>query len=262
MDRRHNSPLRDVFTEGEDFDGEVFLAGGVEVTDGDDAVQGGAVAGVGDGDVADGSLGHDLAGVLDGCARGAGDEITGHDLMHECLFGIEALRDDAGEDVALGDDARDMPECVGDDERADAVLVHQLRGLKDGAALPHGVDDLEGLCFEELRDGVHDRFLSRSTSGRFLQSVLLSVVWPVWKWPVVLDGFSMTENLSPGNLQPLHLEDKAQRSRFLPHSGQTTESSPTNEYPQPKHKLCAIARRRTIISKAYVIIASVKGNAT
>lgn len=165
------SALRDVFTEGEDFDGEVFLAGGVEVADGDDAVQGGAVAGVGDGDVADGALGHDLAGVLDERARGAGDEVAGHDIVHEGLFGVEALGDDAGEDVAFGDDARDVPEGVGDDKRADAVLVHELRGLKDGAALPHGVDDLEGLGFEQLRDGVHDRLLSRTIVGR-------SLLWP------------------------------------------------------------------------------------
>lgn len=112
--------------------------------------------------------------------------------MNDRRGGIESLGNDAGENVTLSDDARDVTERVGDDERADAVVVHELSGIEDGASLTDGVDGVVWFVFEELRDGLHDRFLSRSTSGRFLQSVLLSVVWPVWKWPVVLDGSSMT----------------------------------------------------------------------
>lgn len=80
--------------------------------------------------------------------------------------------DDAGEDVAFGDDACDVVEGVGDDERSDVVLVHEFGGVEGCGGLWDGVDAFDSVCGviaivpvlfvrEELCNGVHDRFLSK-----------------------------------------------------------------------------------------------------
>ncbi len=107
----------DVLAHGFDFDGEVLVVGGVEVSDGDHAEElFVAVFGVGDGDVADFAIGHEVAGFGEGCFGGAGDDIFGHGFGDLGCCWVELCGDDAGEDVSFGDDACDVVECVGDDE--------------------------------------------------------------------------------------------------------------------------------------------------
>ena len=93
----------DVLSHGFDFDGEVGVGGGVEVSDGDHAEE--LVVVVDDGDVSDFAIGHEVACFGERGFRGAVDDFFGHCFGDLGLCGIELLGDDAGEDVAFGDDA-------------------------------------------------------------------------------------------------------------------------------------------------------------
>jgi len=103
------------------------------------------------------------------------DDIGGHCFGDRSCRGVELCGDDAGEDVSFGDDACDFVEGVFDDERADAVLVHEFGGLEGGVGVLDGVDAFDTVCAmiafgpvffvcEELCDGLHDRFLSTPQS--------------------------------------------------------------------------------------------------
>ncbi len=94
---------------GFDFDVEVVVGGGVEVSDGDDACDGGGgVRLIDDGDVADFAVGHEVADFVEGGVGGAVDDFFGHDLVDLGDCGVELFGDDSGEDIAFGDDACDV----------------------------------------------------------------------------------------------------------------------------------------------------------
>ena len=65
----------DVLSHGFDFDGEVCVGGGVEVSDGDHADE---YVVVGDGDVSDFAVGHQVSRFGEGSLGGAVDDIFGH----------------------------------------------------------------------------------------------------------------------------------------------------------------------------------------
>lgn len=104
-------PCGDVLSHGFDFDGEVCVGGGVEVSDGDHADE----LFVGcfyDWDVTDFAIGHEVSCFGECGFWGAVDDFLGHRFGDWCGRGIELLGHDACEDVAFGDDAGDVVECV------------------------------------------------------------------------------------------------------------------------------------------------------
>jgi len=103
----------DVLSHCFDFDGEVCVGGGVEVTDGDHAYE---LVVVGDGDVSDFAVAHQVSCLGEGCFWGAMDDIFGHRVGDGGCSRVELCGDDSGEDVSFGDDACDFVEGVGDDE--------------------------------------------------------------------------------------------------------------------------------------------------
>ena len=101
----------DVLAHGFDFDREVVVGRGVEVSDGDDACEGvGFVGVVDDGDVSDFAVGHEVTDFGECGVWGAVDDILGHRFGDWGGRGVELGGDDAGEDVAFGDDACDFVE--------------------------------------------------------------------------------------------------------------------------------------------------------
>lgn len=62
------------------------------------------------------AIGHEVSCFGECGFWGAVDDFFGHRIGDLGLCGIELLGDDAGEDVAFGDDAGDVVEGVEDDE--------------------------------------------------------------------------------------------------------------------------------------------------
>lgn len=211
----------DVLSHGFDFDVEVVVGGGVEVSDGDDACEGVGVVGVvDDWDVPNFAVGHEVTDFVEGGVWGAVDDFFGHGFGDWGGRGIELGCDDPGEDVAFGDDACDFAEGVGDDEGADVVLVHELGGVEGCGGLWDGVDAFDPVVAvisfvpmffvcEELSDGIHVRFLSVRIIGSAPEwGKNWLACWPVWSWPVIW--------LIPLCIFWGELEGESGRERFQP----------------------------------------------
>jgi len=188
----------DVLAHCFDFDGEVCVYGCVEVADGDHAYEFVvAIFVVGDGDVSDFAVAHEVACFGEGGFEGAVDDIFGHGVGDGCYCGVELCGDDSCEDVAFCDDACDFVEGVGDDEGADAVFVHGACGFEGGGGLGDGVDAFDSVVAviafvpvffvcEELCDSIHDRFLPVSISGLPSQrGVKIGWRMGLWSGPMI-----------------------------------------------------------------------------
>jgi hypothetical protein len=95
----------------------------VEVADGDEAEK--AIIAIHDGKVTNAAIFHGTAGFLETRIGSAAGDLDGHDVANRGDSGIASLGDDALQDVALAEHARDAL-AVADDEGADAMLGHEL----------------------------------------------------------------------------------------------------------------------------------------
>ncbi len=92
----------DVVSHGFDFDVEVGVGGGVEVADGDHADEGFFSGGFfDDWQVANATVGHEVAGLIEVGVEVACDDFFGHDVRDLGGLWVEFGGDDTGEDVAF-----------------------------------------------------------------------------------------------------------------------------------------------------------------
>jgi hypothetical protein len=136
----------DVFVEVVDGGVEALGMPGVEVADGDDALE--AAVFVANGEVADAPFLHRGGDFVEIGVDAAVGDGGSHDVFDGGGGGVAGLGDDAGEDVAFGEDADDVlglsvgfEATGGDDQRSDVMAVHSAGGLKNRYG---GIDDMNG----------------------------------------------------------------------------------------------------------------------
>src|SRR5690606_11477997 len=129
-----------------------FQQPAVDVADGDDADDDLVFH---DGQVAHAAVHEQGHGLLDGGGEGGGHEPGAHDIVHGRGGGVASLGDDAVEHVALGEDAEELFVGIGDDDRADVEVVHDLHGVGDGVGGVHGGDGVAFLGEDVGERGVH-----------------------------------------------------------------------------------------------------------
>ena len=106
-----------------------------EVAEGDDADD--LVVLILDGEVADVVFGHDADGVVEIGVSGQDDDVLGHDGVECGGGGIEAGFDDAGHEVAFGENAFEEPGVVEDENGTSVGFGHLFDGGHDGVGAAH-----------------------------------------------------------------------------------------------------------------------------
>lgn len=159
---RESGAALDVFVEVLDLGLDVADAIGVDIAEGNEADH--DVLLVEHGEVADALGLHDGGDIFDGRVGVADGDIAGHDLLNEGTFGVAALGDDTGKDVALGEDADDVAALL-DNQCADAVAIHELGGVNDGG---EGIDGIHVTAFfhEDVGNDGHRAPLFENTKAK------------------------------------------------------------------------------------------------